>query len=312
MAKHSAETLGEAIENANLETIEEHLATDVMPKTVVTGGRGHDPLELAATFAEKNSDAGRRLLEVLVQAASEETQAEALTLLASEDASLRALNDLLGAGAKVNAAKADGSTALLRAAGNGCTRATYALLRAGADPSLEGPYGDAREYASGSTLELVESKLQGNLLCPRQLLPADAELEATLRGWLAALPAFAAEHTGEVFYVFGLDGGQLRGNGERAFAKTLEEYRTRDSERYASDDAILGLRTSPGDWSYVVLASGKELAETPSLDALTMREDDDRTYDMVMTELLEENRSFFASALELTDDFRFRSVGHSY
>lgn len=306
---------GLAIVTANEESISEQLSLGTVPNSVTHDDRGFEVLVLAAQQAATGAAASVRILRAIADAATAAQKAVALISSASEDFNLRNLQALLDAGIAVDTPDEKGNTALMRAAGNGNTRTTYALLRAGADATLEGAYGSARECASGYEKELIDSALSGALRCPRELLADDAILEKRLRGWLSGVLALASQHPDEVFYAFAIDGAQLRGNGELAFAKTLAHYQTKYGARYEAPEKVASLKYSTGDWSYVAKAPAEDETAARGLELdlapLGLRENDDRTYKMLMTELLESNRHVFET-LKLSSDFRLRLGTHDY
>ncbi len=313
-----APDLASAIASYDVAAIQARLGQAPLPTTIAVEDRGLDPLVFAANQAHaatsnEQRDASQAIARALVDVASPSHRADALIACASEDHHLGALTELLRAGIEVDVAIRDNNTALMRAAGNGCIRASYALLKAGADAQREGAYGSAEECSSGTVQRMIESQRTGTLASPRQLLAKDSELEATLRSWLHALPALAEAHPSEVFYVFALDGGTVRGNGEEAFAKTLTRYREQFPGRYDDAEAVSQLRSSPGDWSYAL--DCPRAPQTPlvlDLGPLEVRDDDDRTYPMLMTELLSANQQIFAASLKLSSEFRIGSTRHSF
>lgn len=316
MTRISPAVLGLAIATENEDGISEMLTSGTVPDSVEHDGRGFEVLVFAAQRAALGTAASVRILRAIANVATASQQAVALISCASEDSTLLELQALLSAGIAVDALDSKGNTALMRAAGNGNTRNTYALLLAGADSTLEGPYGSAKECASGCEEDLINSALSGSLRCPRELLEDDATLEKQLRGWLSGVLALATQHPQEVFYAFAIDGGQLRGNGEVAFAKTLARYQADFGAKYEAPEKIATLKYSPGDWSYVAKVSSNEETAASALEldltALSLRENDDRTYKMLMTELLEGNRHVFETALRVSPDFRLRRVAHAY
>lgn len=139
---------------------------------------------------------------------------------------------------------------------------------------------------------------------------------------VAAIEAFAGEHSGETFYAFAVDADMLCFNSIEQFEKTLALYQQDYPDFYASARDIRGLRENTGDWAYQGFF---QMDESHGFDGVLYDEHYDEAsaandgraantpYASAMDELvasLKQSHAF--KSLNLTSDFTVAWVDHNY
>lgn len=312
-AQHE-EALATAMVTGNVAAVREWLATSpALEKLTLPGpdGFGWSPLQLAA-FAQTKHHGVAEVTALVVRASSPLQRAEALAFFASEDEYLAQARALLDAGLSVDVVRKDGGTALQLAVGNRNPKMVQLLLKRGANPNTEGPYGSALKSASGTgSLEAMLMAAAANepfcLFALHDLDTLRPSLEAKARD----VRAFLFANPTEQFFAVAFEGSRTKANSERHFEAALARAKESFPEAYQAPAKVQRLRYNPGDFGFVVPAA--PTAAVPTLDFACFEQrgpDDDRTVSDLVVETFELNRAVVLGGLKVPADFRFLAAKH--